>query len=214
MALSPAVIPTLNGERFIEKPPLYYWAVAGIYRLSGGPSVLAARSVSVAAGIATLLLLLRWGTTAVSLRAGLIAASMLGTSLQFMVSTHWVLIDPLLMLSTTAAAWAAWQLLAGPQDAARMRLLLYLALVLALWIKGLIGPTLIGAGLLLYVMVDRPRPWRRLRPLPGLALLAAALGVLALAIFEQGGPAALWEWGYVNRVRRLINPLGSSGHRQ
>src|SRR5450631_4378413 len=56
MALSPGVIPTLNGERFIEKPPLYYWLVAATYRISGGPSVLAARAVSVAAGLATLLL--------------------------------------------------------------------------------------------------------------------------------------------------------------
>ena len=28
MALAPGVIPTLNGQRFIEKPPLYYWTVA------------------------------------------------------------------------------------------------------------------------------------------------------------------------------------------
>src|SRR6202158_3127681 len=45
MALSPAVIPTLNGQRFIEKPPLYYWLVAAVYRLTGGPSVLAGRRV-------------------------------------------------------------------------------------------------------------------------------------------------------------------------
>src|ERR1700686_4903291 len=103
MALSPGVIPTLNGQPFIEKPPLYYWVVAAAYRISGGPSVLAARAVSLAAGLATLLLL-HWGSAAHGRRAGLISACMLATSLQFMVSTHWVLIDPLLMLSTTVAA--------------------------------------------------------------------------------------------------------------
>ncbi len=145
---------------------------------------------------------------------------MLATSLQFMVSTHWVLIDPLLMLSTTVAAWAAWELLwrrddsAAPRRLLYLQSLLYLALVLALWIKGLVGPALIGAGLLAYVLVDRPPTWRRLRPLPGIALLAAAVALLALAIFSQGGAAALWEWAYVNHVQRLINPLGSSGHRQ
>ena len=112
--------------------------------------MLAARAVSVTAGVATLLLLLQWGARAHSRTAGLIAAAMLATSLQFMVSTHWVLIDPLLMLATTAAAWAAWELLAR-HDSAHARLGLYLALVLALWIKGLIGPALIGAGLLAYV---------------------------------------------------------------
>src|ERR1700682_5244146 len=42
MALSPSVIPTLNGQRFIEKPPLYYWVVAAVYRLTGAASVVAA----------------------------------------------------------------------------------------------------------------------------------------------------------------------------
>jgi 4-amino-4-deoxy-L-arabinose transferase-like glycosyltransferase len=213
MALSPGVIPTLNGQRFIEKPPLYYWVVAGAYRLTGGPSVLAARAVSVIAGLATLLLLWHWGCAAHSRRAGLISACMLATSLQFMVSTHWVLIDPLLMLSTTAAAWAAWTLLSR-RDGALLRLTLYLALVCALWIKGLIGPVLIGAGLLSYIGIERPAQWRRLRPWLGVALLSAAVGLLAFAIFSQGGAAALWEWAYVNHLQRLVNPLGSTGHRQ
>src|SRR5450631_466084 len=91
MALSPAVIPTLNGQRFIEKPPLYYWVVGAVFRLTGATSVLAARGVSVVAGLATLLLLLHWGATAHSRSAGLISACMLATSVQFMVSSHWVL---------------------------------------------------------------------------------------------------------------------------
>src|ERR1700676_2422112 len=57
MALNLSVIPTLNGERFIEKPPLYYWTVAALFRVSGGASVLAARAVSVAAAAATLAIL-------------------------------------------------------------------------------------------------------------------------------------------------------------
>jgi len=213
MSLSPGVIPTLNGQTFMEKPPLYYWVVAAVYRITGGPSALAARAVSVAAGTATLLLLLQWGCSAHSRSAGLIAAAMLATSLQFVISTHWVLIDPLLMLSTTAAAWAAWELIAR-RDSAWGRLTLYGALVLALWIKGLIGPALIGAGLLVYVAIDGPATWRRLRPWSGLALLSVAALLLGLAILSQGGRAALWDWAYANQVQRLISPLGSTGHRQ
>src|ERR1700684_3484823 len=70
MALSPGVIPTLNGQRFIEKPPLYYWTVAAVFRLEGGPSVAAARAVSVAAAAATLALLVAWGSAAHSRAAG------------------------------------------------------------------------------------------------------------------------------------------------
>ncbi len=50
MALAPTVIPTLNGHAFIEKPPLYYWVVAGVFRGLGHPSADAARAVSALAG--------------------------------------------------------------------------------------------------------------------------------------------------------------------
>jgi 4-amino-4-deoxy-L-arabinose transferase-like glycosyltransferase len=213
MALSPGIIPTLNGERFIEKPPLYYWTVAAVFRLTGGPSVLGARAVSVAAAVATLAMLVIWGSAAHSRAAGWLAALMLASSVQFLVSSHWVLIDPLLMMTTTLAAWAAWELLAR-RDSWLLRLQLYGALILALWIKGLIGPVLIGAGVLAFVVIDRPTHWRRLRPIACLGVLLLAVLMLALAIWKQGGNDALWEWAYVNHVQRLINPAGSSGHRQ
>ena len=112
MALAPGLIPTLNAQRFIEKPPLYYWTVAAVYRLTGGPTVLGARAVSVAASLATLAVLYAWASAAHSRAVAALCALMLASSLQFMISSHWVLIDPLLMLATTVAAWTAWELLA------------------------------------------------------------------------------------------------------
>jgi 4-amino-4-deoxy-L-arabinose transferase-like glycosyltransferase len=212
MALAPAVIPTLNGQRFIEKPPLYYWTVGAVFRLTGGPSVAAARAVSVAAAAATLALLVAWGSAAHSRAAGWLAALMLASSAQFLVSSHWVLIDPLLMLTTTLAAWSAWELLAR-RDSRRLRWIFYGALVLALWIKGPIGPVLVCAGLVAYVLVDRPAHWRRLRPILGIGLLVLSTLLLAVAIWKQGGNDALWEWAYVNHVKRLLSP-GVTGHRQ
>jgi len=212
MARAPSVIPTLNGQRFIEKPPLYYWTVAAVYRLTGGPSVLGARAVSVAASLATVALLYAWASAAHSRAVGALCALMLASSLQFMISSHWVLIDPLLMLATTVAAWAAWELLAR-RDSAALRFGLYGSLVLALWIKGPIGPILVGAGLALYVLIDRPVHWRRLHPILGISVLALALLLLGLAIAQQGGSTALWEWAYVNQWQRLLNP-GITGHRQ
>jgi 4-amino-4-deoxy-L-arabinose transferase-like glycosyltransferase len=213
MLLTPSIIPTLDGVAFIEKPPLYYWVVAGAYRLAGTPSALTARLVSVIAGVATLMLVFVWAARGHSTLAGVLAALMLATSLQFTVSTHWVLLDPLLMLFTTLAAWSAWRLLAG-EESWRPRALLYAALVLALWTKGLIGPALIIVGLIGYWLVERPRQWRNLHPLRLVGVLVLALAALGAAIGWQGGRAALYEWGWVNHVQRLINPLGRTGHRQ
>jgi 4-amino-4-deoxy-L-arabinose transferase-like glycosyltransferase len=213
MYLSPGVIPTLGGVPFIEKPPLYYWVVAGVFRAAGGPSVAAARAVSVAAGLATLVIVALWGRRARSWSVGLLATVMLATSLQFLNSTHWVLIDPLLMALCAAAAWAAWELVSGEGGRGAL-FVFYLALVLAMWTKGLIGPALLASGLIAFAVVDRgARPWRALAPALGLVVLLAAVGSVAGAIYLEGGRHALWEWAWVNHVQRFFDPAGT-GHRQ
>ena len=139
MSLAPTVIPTLDGQPFIEKPPLYYWTVAAVYSLTGGASATAARSVSAVAAFLTLLVLFLWGRREFSDGTALAACVGLATSVQFMISTHWVLIDPMLMLFTTVAAWAGWELIKNGRRP-RVALALYVALALALWTKGLVGP--------------------------------------------------------------------------
>lgn len=215
MLLMPGVLPRLDGHPFLEKPPLYYWTLAAAYRLGGGPSALAARAVSVAAGAATLALLYRWTLLACAGAAAPAVVLMLATSLEFLVAWHWVLLDPLLMLATTAAAWAAWSLLTGPAlHPWRRRCALYGALTVALWIKGPIGPLLIAAGLLCYLLIERPTDgWRRLWPLGGTLWLLLMFAALAFALAARGGGAALREWLYVNQVQRLLHP-GATGHRQ
>ena len=84
MWLAPSIVPRLNGERFIEKPPLYYWTVATAYAVSGGPSASAARAVSGLAAFGTLAIVLFWGARAFSPVVGLAAAVALATSAQFM----------------------------------------------------------------------------------------------------------------------------------
>jgi 4-amino-4-deoxy-L-arabinose transferase-like glycosyltransferase len=195
----------------LEKPPLYYWVVSGAFALGGGPSVQAARSVSGAAGFLTLLLVYFWGKRAHSARAGILSMLMLATSLQFLKSSHWILIDPLLMLWTTAAAWAGWELLAN-RGGPRFLPALYGFLVLALWTKGLIGPVLICAGIGAYCVLTRTeRPWRQVRPVWLVLALGLGLAGIAGGIYLQGGPEALHEWGWVNHVGRFLNPR-ETGH--
>ncbi|MFT3906105.1 MAG: glycosyltransferase family 39 protein [Steroidobacteraceae bacterium] len=208
----PSVIPALDGQPFIEKPPLYYWTVAAAFHLVGHPSADAARTVSALCGALTLLLVYLWGTRAQDERCGLIAALMLASCAQFLHSTHWVLLDPLLMVFTTLALWAAWEVLYAA-GGARWRGLFYAGLTLALWTKGLIGPVLVLAGLLAVLLLERPSRWRALAPWSGALLMLGMLALLALAIGWQGGVAALREWIWVNHVQRLVHPQGT-GHEQ
>jgi 4-amino-4-deoxy-L-arabinose transferase-like glycosyltransferase len=215
MYIRPTVIPTLDAEKFYEKPPLYYWTVAGVFHLVGGPSVAAARAVSGVAGFLTLLLILAWGFRLGSPATGVVASAALALSVQFATSTHWVLIDPMLMLACTVATWMAWEAVSGG-GAFRFVLPMYGALAVALWIKGPVGPVMLGAGLTAYcILCRRERPWRRLRPLLGIGLLAAAMLALVLALYLAGGRTALWEWGWVNHVQRFLDARETGlGHQQ
>ena len=51
------VLPTLNGEPRLEKPPLYYYFVAGLGKLSGKITEFEARLPSAIAGLLTILIL-------------------------------------------------------------------------------------------------------------------------------------------------------------
>ena len=207
-------MPTLNGREFIEKPPLYYWTVAGVFALTGEPSAAAARSVSIVASFLTLLIVFLWGRREFSTDVGLVAAIGLATSVQFMISSHWVLIDPLLMLFTTLAAWAGWELVQGRGGAART-LQLYLALAVALWIKGLIGPVLLACGFVTYAAWSMSLgPIRRLHPVRRhRARCSLATAVLAALIYLEAGGQAVREWLWVNHVQRFIDPE-YTGHEQ
>jgi len=209
MWLAPGVLPTLNGDVFIEKPPLYYWAVAGAFGLTGGPTAAVARSVSGLAGALTLLLVFAWGRRASSETTGLIAVVLLATSFQFVLSTHWVLIDPLLMLFTTIAAWSGWALLGGAGW--RGAVVFYASIAAALWTKGPIGPVLLGAGLLAHCTLERRIPWRRFHLGVGLPAMVLAVAGLAGAIYAAGGWPVLREWAWVNQLLRLTHPQGT-GH--
>ncbi len=212
MALAPRVVPSLNGHDFIEKPPLYYWTVAGVYT-AFGPSAAAARSVSAAASFLTLLIVFLWGRREFSDRVGFAAALGLATSTQFLISSHWIVIDPLLMLFTTAALWAGSELVRGRGRGWTVAGF-YAALTLALWTKGLIGPVLIGCGVVAYAAVRRSfAPIFRVRPFLGVGVLILMTGVIAALIWLQSGPADVREWLWVNHVQRFVAPT-YTGHDQ
>ncbi|MGC8723859.1 MAG: ArnT family glycosyltransferase [Acidobacteriota bacterium] len=212
MYLAPSVIPTLDFSPFYEKPPIYYWLGAGLFALTGGPSAWAARLLSALCGLLTLLVLYRWGVRAASPAVGLASVVMMATSSVFLYATHWIILDPLLMLWMTLAAWAGYEVLAG--GGRRFLVLFYAANLLALWTKGLVGPVLLGAGLLIYLVVERRRrPWRPFHPFWGAGVFLTGLGILAAAITLAGGTNALYQWAWVNHVDRFLHPVGT-GHAQ
>ena len=212
MLIHPGFVPHLNGKPFFEKPPLYYWAVAGAYKVAG-VSEGVARTVSSVFGLATLVLVFFWVKRDASKEAAYMAVFVLATCVQFFQSTHWVLLDPALMFFLVVAAWGAWTAMSrGPGLAALLSL--YGGMCMAVWTKGLLGVALPTAGLLPFLILRRrDRPWRPLKPLLGVSLTCLFIGLCLWAFYAAEGWDALYQLVWVNHVERFIRP-STTGHAQ
>jgi 4-amino-4-deoxy-L-arabinose transferase-like glycosyltransferase len=159
----------------------------------------------------TLLLVFLWGSRDFSRPVGLLAAAGLVTSTQFMITSRWIVSDPLLMLFTTIAFWSGSDLLRGRGRSSTL-IYFYAALILAMWTKGLIGPVLVASGVLAYLAARRElKPLWSLRPFMGAGIMVLAMAALMALIYADSGFDAVREWFWVNHVQRFIHPVGT-GH--
>ena len=110
------LFPTLNGAARLQKPPLFYWAAAATSELAGGPSAFTLRCPSALAGLATLALVLVWGSRALGSAAGLASAAALAAMGQLWLSARLGTADMLLVFFTTASL-AAFERLWVTRDA-------------------------------------------------------------------------------------------------
>src|SRR5262245_44902744 len=153
-----------DGSIDLQKPPFYYWMVAGVGWLRGGvdawavrlPAALAAAAVVLGLGI----VLRRSGRPA----AGLVAAAVLATALHFTWLARTGRIDMPLSL-TTAAAVAAFVHARARESTWRAlpaNLAGYLALATGVLLKGPIGVVLPAGVVGVHALVEgdwRPRRW-------------------------------------------------------
>jgi 4-amino-4-deoxy-L-arabinose transferase-like glycosyltransferase len=97
------LLPTRGGELYPDKPPVFMWSQAVVYAASGSirPAFLLP---SLLAGLGTLWLVYSCGSDLWDRRTGLIAATLLFCTFQFLKQTSGGQIDALLCLWTTLAA--------------------------------------------------------------------------------------------------------------
>jgi 4-amino-4-deoxy-L-arabinose transferase-like glycosyltransferase/uncharacterized membrane protein YkvA (DUF1232 family) len=81
------LVPRLNGEAMLTKPPLFYWLQATAYRLTGRIDEAGARLPSALFGLLMLYAVYRMGTHWKDRRTGVLAAAVLGTSYLFV--SYW-----------------------------------------------------------------------------------------------------------------------------
>ena len=169
------VTPRLNGVNYFEKPPLVYWITAACLKIFG-PSEWSMRATPVLFALGGVLLTYAAARRLHGREAGLLAATVLGTSMLYFVIAHIMLLDMAVSVLMSATLFC---FILGVREApgARRRWLfygLYASAALATLTKGLIGFLVTGAVMFLWLLIFNQ--WKRLRPLhlpSGIALFLA-----------------------------------------
>ena len=100
-----ALVMHLNGDVYNQKPPLFFWLVAGCQRLAGSPSAAASRVPSMLATLLTALMLYGMVSRTHGRREALAAACILLTSIMVIQMGLWVGIDALVMVLVTGCVY-------------------------------------------------------------------------------------------------------------
>src|SRR5437764_5046355 len=102
------VVPTLQGEAYLDKPPLMYWLIALSYRILG-VSPEAARLVPALCVHLTILLVYLLGRRSIGERAALWAAVLLSVAPGFVSIARLLLLDGLLVLCVTTSVLCGFE---------------------------------------------------------------------------------------------------------
>ncbi|WP_416425479.1 glycosyltransferase family 39 protein [Pseudomonas sp. App30] len=209
------VTPRLNGEPFLEKPPLSLWLDSAAMSLFG-PSAWSVRLASALAGWCSVLLLYGFlrrngRPVAVAVTAGL----MLATTASFWGNVRQVGEDSLLTLGVSLALVAFYQ--ASQRRSLASALLFSAGIAIATLSKGVLGLALPGVVIFAWLLAETVQQrrlalgrwlWPAALTLVGLLPLLVWLGFL----YQQGGGQALKELLWANSVGRFSGSFSEAGH--
>lgn len=215
------LIPHRGIEAYAEKPPLFFWLMGSVYRLTGSLNLTAVLP-SLLAGLGVLLLVFDLGARLWSTRVGLLAALGLLSTIQFVWQARVGQIDMVLCLTTTLSLYA---LLRHSQVAPDLRLwlLAWAAAGLGIMTKGVGFLPLLA---LLPIAALRRAGWPGLAPRLGSPLETAAgplalAGVLAawlvplLLVIDIRGSEALFAYRDDLLLRQTVTRYGDAwAHRE
>ncbi len=166
------VTPKIDGIRYIEKPPLPYWIIAGLYRVTGAENAFTTHLPNVLAMLGLTWLAWLWASRAWGARAGLYAGLATLTSIGPFLFTRFIIPEAILAFLLLAALYC---LLTGLESNRSSRIYwMWACVALALLTKGLIAPVFFcGAAIPYLLLTGQWRRWRALKPVTGFLLFLA-----------------------------------------
>ncbi len=215
------LVPRLADEPFLEKPPLYWWVMTASYR-AFGVSVASARLPSVSFALLTLVLVYDMARRIAGRRAGLLAACVLLSTVNF-ENMFRVVTDPALAFFVTLGYWAFLHAAFPDADPTKPRrtqtwlLWVHVAGGLAFLSKGIVGVGLLYGPTFVYIVAARR--WSLLFArvnLLGLIVLTLACAAWPFLLYQRGGNELLDGFLVDNVLNRFLShgpSVGQGGHK-
>lgn len=204
------VVPRLNGEPFLEKPPLYFWAASATLNLLGENSYTARIPSALAAicGIALVFFLAR--SMGFSAFTAIVSGFILATSAGYWALGRSCVVDMMLCLFVTCAMVCFFHTSRTLSRKALWYGGFILSLSCALMTKGLVGLAIPLSVLTAWLLLEKNfsfRVWGLLSLSPALCLIPAAIWIWLL--YNNLGWDAVYEVVWTNNIGRFT---GSHHH--
>lgn len=217
------LVPFLEGEAHMEKPPLFVWAIALLSLLGGRVTELTSALPSALSGIGGVAGTFVLGRRLFGARAGLLASLVLATSPGYFYHARIVFADMTVALFVLWSAWAFWRAVESPRSPPRFMALFYLFVGLAFSAK---GPTGLMPILAFGAFLLSEQGWsglRTFRPVMGIGILALVSAPWAIPFALHRGETHyvesvlfkdyLWwyfgQWESLWDVFFIIDPLAT-----
>ncbi len=183
------LVPHVNGQVNLHKPPLFFWLIAVVSAATGGTvTSFAARLPSALAAVLALVLTYRIGRRAWGPATGVWAGVILATSYLFWDKARTAQIEATLLAGVLGALLAFDAFRAGEMDGRRAGVLFWACGALGTLAKGPVG-ILLPLGIALATLAwDRDlRAWRRFGPWAGPLAFLVVAGLWAVPAELFGG---------------------------
>ncbi|KHE91225.1 MAG: putative glycosyltransferase [Candidatus Scalindua brodae] len=206
-------VPRLNGEPFLEKPPLYFWCVALSYKIFGGPSASAARIPSLFFGLGTLVFTYLLSRRMFGRNAAMWSCMVLALSTEFFYINHKSLVDPSLVFFVTGTVY--WLYLALTAEVEKKWIyytICYIFTTGGFFAKGFVG--IVFPALLFLCWIVWIKEWReikRARPWIGIVIVSVCIAPWLWFLWKEG------SWEYINtflihnNLQRFVPGSGYTG---
>jgi len=200
------IVPTLQGEAYLDKPPLFYWLVMVSYSIFGCHDA-AARLIPALAMHGAVLLTYVLGLRIVGERSAFWGAVLLTVSPLFLGVGRLLVLDGLLTLWVTLALLAAYVAQAEPSFRRRWWLVAALACGLGVLTKGPVAVLLILPPLIAHRFLVRgaaPIGWRSWACLAAVVLAINLPWYLAVCVQR---PEFTYYFLWQHNIQRFVEPF-------